>query len=135
MAPIAIGIHGGCGTLDRALMSEAEWIEAREHLAASLKAGWTMLAAGRHALDAVEAAVVVMEDSPHFNAGYGAALTEVSDHELDASIMTGDTLMAGAVSAVRRIRNPIRAARAVMEKSDCVLITADAADRLSLIHI
>jgi beta-aspartyl-peptidase (threonine type) len=125
---IAIGIHGGCGTLDRSLMSEAEWVEAREHLASALKAGWTMLAAGRHALDAVEAAVVVMEDSPHFNAGYGAALTERSDHELDASIMVGDTLKAGAVSAARRIRNPIKAARAVMEKSDCVLITADAAD-------
>ena len=131
MAPIAIGIHGGCGTLDHTLMSEAEWAEAREHLAASLRAGWTMLAAGRHAIDAVEAAVVVMEDSPHFNAGYGAALTEVADHELDASIMSGDTLGAGAVSAVRRIRNPIRAARAVMEKSDCVLITADAADKFA----
>jgi beta-aspartyl-peptidase (threonine type) len=125
---ISIGIHGGCGTLDRGLMSEAEWAEAREHLANALKAGWTMLAAGRHALDAVEAAVVVMEDSPHFNAGYGAALTEMSDHELDASIMVGDTLKAGAVSAAKRIHNPIRAARAVMEKSDCVLITADAAD-------
>ncbi len=127
-SPIAIGIHGGCGTLDRSLMSEAEWAEAREHLAHALRAGWTMLAAGRHALDAVEAAVVAMEDSPHFNAGFGAALTEKSDHELDASIMRGDTLGAGAVSAVRRIRNPIKAARAVMEKSDCVLITAEAAD-------
>jgi beta-aspartyl-peptidase (threonine type) len=125
---IAIGIHGGCGTLDRNLMSEADWAEAREHLARALKAGWAMLAAGRHALDAVEAAVVVMEDSPHFNAGYGAALTEASDHELDASIMVGDTLKAGAVSAARRIRNPVKAARAVMEKSDCVLMTADAAD-------
>jgi L-asparaginase / beta-aspartyl-peptidase len=129
--PIAIGIHGGCGTLDRSLMSEAEWAEAREHLADALRAGWALLAAGRHALDAVEAAVVVMEDSPHFNAGYGAALTELSDHELDASIMRGDSGKAGAVSAVRRIRNPIRAARAVMEKSDCVLITADAADRFA----
>jgi beta-aspartyl-peptidase (threonine type) len=69
-----------------------------------------------------------MEDSPHFNAGYGAALTENSEHELDASIMDGATLEAGAVCAVRTIRNPIRAARAVMEKSDCVLIASDAAD-------
>jgi L-asparaginase / beta-aspartyl-peptidase len=129
--PIAIGIHGGCGTLDRSLMSEPEWAEAREHLANALRAGWAMLAAGRHAVDAVEAAVVAMEDSPHFNAGYGAALTEVSDHELDATIMRGDTLAAGAVSAVRRVRNPVRAARAVMETSDCVLITADAADTFS----
>jgi beta-aspartyl-peptidase (threonine type) len=126
--PIAIGIHGGCGTLDRSLMNDAEWTEARQHLADALKAGWAALAAGRHAVDAVEAAVVVMEDSPHFNAGYGAALTEDADHELDASIMRGDTLAAGAVSAVRRVRNPVRAARAVMERSDCVLMTGEAAD-------
>src|SRR5262245_5049474 len=112
-------------------MSEAEWAEAREHLANALRAGWTMLAQGRHAVDAVEAAVVAMEDTPHFNAGYGAALTEVSDHELDATIMRGDTLAAGAVSAVRRVRNPVRAARAVMEKSDSVLIAADAADKFA----
>jgi beta-aspartyl-peptidase (threonine type) len=126
--PIAIGIHGGCGTLDRSLMSEAEWDEARAHLADALKAGWAALAAGRHAVDAVEAAIVVMEDSAHFNAGYGAALTEDADHELDASIMRGDTLAAGAVAAVRRVRNPVRAARAVMERSDCVLMTGEAAD-------
>jgi L-asparaginase / beta-aspartyl-peptidase len=126
--PIAIGIHGGCGTLERSLLSEAAWAEARAHLADALKAGWAALAAGRHAVDAVEAAVAVMEDSPHFNAGYGAALTEAADHELDASIMRGDTLAAGAVAAVRRVRNPVRAARAVMERSDSVLMTGAAAD-------
>lgn len=128
MSPIAIGIHGGCGTPDASKLTESEWAEARQQLAASLTAGWKVLAAGGHAIDAVEAAVVVMEDSPHFNAGYGAALTEAGDHELDASIMRGDTLAAGAVSAVRRIRNPILAARAVMERSDCVLLTGDGAD-------
>ena len=140
MAPIAIGIHGGCGTLERALMSEPEWAEARGHLAQSLEAAWSALATGGHAVDAVEAAVVVMEDSPHFNAGYGAALTAAADHELDASVMNGETLAAGAVAAVgrrppprggagvRRIRNPVRAARAVMERSDCVLMTGEAAD-------
>jgi L-asparaginase / beta-aspartyl-peptidase len=127
-SPIAIGIHGGCGTLDAALLSDSEWAETREHLANALKAGWEALAAGAHAVDAVEAAVVVMEDSPHFNAGYGAALTEAADHELDASIMIGDTLAAGAVCAVRHIRNPVRAARAVMEQSGCVLITGEGAD-------
>ena len=128
MPPFAIGIHGGCGTLAKDLLTEAEWTETRAHLQASLRAGWTILEKGGSALDAVEAAVVVMEDSPHFNAGYGAALTENSEHELDASIMDGATLGAGAVCAVRRIRNPIRAARAVMEKSDCVLLATDAAD-------
>jgi beta-aspartyl-peptidase (threonine type) len=128
MTPIAIGIHGGCGTLAKELLSEAEWAEMRAHLEASLRAAWTVLAAGGPALDAVEAAVVAMEDSPHFNAGYGAALTEDAEHELDASIMDGATLAAGAVCAARAIRNPIRAARAVMDKSECVLLAGAAAD-------
>lgn len=127
-SPIGIGIHGGCGTLDRKLLSEAEWAEAREHLAQSLRAGWRILAKGGSALDAVEAAVMVMEDSPHFNAGHGAALNEAGYHELDASIMDGSTLAAGAVGAVQRIRNPIQAARAVMEKSDSVLLVGPPGD-------
>ncbi|TPW00972.1 MAG: beta-aspartyl-peptidase (threonine type), partial [Alphaproteobacteria bacterium] len=97
-------------------------------LAQSLRAAWAILARGGSAVSAVEAAVTVMEDSPHFNAGHGAALTEDGRHELDASIMDGATLAAGAVCAVRAIRNPVRAARAVMEKSDCVLIVGAAAD-------
>jgi beta-aspartyl-peptidase (threonine type) len=128
MKPIAIGIHGGCGTLSPELQSEAEWAETRAHLARSLRAGWAILKSGGRAVEAVEAAVAVMEDSPHFNAGHGAALTEDGGHELDASIMDGATLAAGAVCAVRTIRNPVRAARAVMEKSDCVLIAGAAAD-------
>ncbi|MBL8704525.1 MAG: isoaspartyl peptidase/L-asparaginase [Rhodospirillales bacterium] len=128
MNPIAIGIHGGCGTLARDLQSTQDWAETEAALEASLRAAWTILKAGGSALDAVEAAVVVMEDSPHFNAGHGAALTENAEHELDASIMDGATLGAGAICAVRRIRNPIKAARAVMENSDCVLIVGDPAD-------
>jgi beta-aspartyl-peptidase (threonine type) len=126
--PIAVAVHGGCGTLALKLQSDAEWTETRQHLAASLRAAWTILRAGGSALDAAEAAVVVMEDSRHFNAGYGAALCESGEHELDASIMDGATLAAGAVCTARRIRNPVRAARAVMEKSDCVLLAAAAAD-------
>jgi beta-aspartyl-peptidase (threonine type) len=126
--PIAIGIHGGCGTLDRAQMPDAEWAEAREHLSASLKAGWEVLKRGGRALDAVEAAIVVMEESPHFNAGYGAAINADGIHELDASIMDGETLGAGAVAGARRIRNPIKAARAVMERSPSVLLAGSAAD-------
>lgn len=128
MGPIAIGIHGGCGTLERKLQGEADWAEARDHLARSLKAGWSVLKTGGTSLDAVEAAVVVMEDSPHFNAGYGAALNAAGEHELDASIMDGATLRGGAVCAVRRIRNPVKAARAVMERSPSVLISGAAAD-------
>lgn len=131
MSPIAIGIHGGCGTLAPALMSEFEWAESRRHLADALKAGWILLNKGASSVDAVEAAVVVMENSWHFNAGYGAALNTAGEHELDASIMDGATLSGGAVCAVRRIRNPVCAARAVMEKSPSVLIAGLAADEFA----
>ena len=128
MSPIAIGIHGGCGTLEQSLMTEAEWTEARQHLADALRAGWSLLTKGASSVEAVEAAVVVMEDSWHFNAGYGAALNAAAEHELDASIMDGATLGGGAVCGARTIRSPIKAARAVMEKSQCVLIAGAAAD-------
>jgi beta-aspartyl-peptidase (threonine type) len=131
MKPIAVGIHGGCGTLAPHLQSEADWAETRADLERSLRAAWAVLARGEGAVEAVETAVAVMEDSPHFNAGHGAALTEDGGHELDASIMDGATLAAGAVCAVRAIRNPVRAARAVMEKSDCVLIAGAPADEFA----
>ena len=131
MADIAIGLHGGCGALAHALQSKAEWAEARAHLAQALRAGWAILHAGGTALDAVEASVVVLEDSPHFNAGYGAALTEASEHELDASIMDGATLAAGAVCTVRRTRNPVKAARAVLACGRAVLLAGAAADRFA----
>ena len=125
---IAIGLHGGCGTLARNLLSEADWEESRAHLAQALRAGWRILEAGGRALDAVQATVVVMEDSPHFNAGHGAALTEAGEHELDAAIMEGATLAAGAVCAVRRTRNPVIAARAVLDSGRAVLLAGPAAD-------
>lgn len=125
---VAIGIHGGCGTLERSLMSEAEWAQSREHIGEALRAGWNILASGGPAVAAVEATIVVLENSPHFNAGYGAALTADARHELDASIMDGATLAAGAVAGTQRVRNPIQAARAVMERSDCVLLIGPAAD-------
>ena len=131
MADLAIGLHGGCGTLEPKLQSEAEWAESRQHLALALRAGWAILRAGGPALDAVQAAVVVMEDSPHFNAGHGAALTESAEHELDASIMDGATLAAGAVCTVRRTRNPINAARAVLDSGRAVLLAGAAADRFA----
>jgi beta-aspartyl-peptidase (threonine type) len=128
MGPIALAIHGGCGVLAKAELSEPEWQAARADLARALLAGWRILQEGGSALDAVEAAVVVMEDSPHFNAGHGAALNAAGEHELDASIMDGATLAAGAVTLARRIRNPIRAARAVMERGPSVMLGGDAAD-------
>jgi L-asparaginase / beta-aspartyl-peptidase len=128
MSGIALGLHGGCGTLDRSLMSEADWAESRAHIADALRAGWAVLASGGAALDSVQATVSVLEDSPYFNAGFGAALTESATHELDASIMDGATLKAGAVAGVRRIRNPVMAARAVLESGRAVLLIGDAAD-------
>jgi beta-aspartyl-peptidase (threonine type) len=126
-----VAIHGGCGTAALDQKSPRQWEEIRRALAQSLRAAWAILRNDGDAIDAVEAAVVVMEDSPYFNAGHGAALTAASEHELDAAIMDGASLAAGAVCSVRHIRNPVRAARAVMEHSDCVLICGDAADRFA----
>lgn len=131
MAEMALGLHGGCGTLERSLQSEADWAESREHMALALRAGWQILRGGGTALDAVQATVVVMEDSPHFNAGHGAALTARAEHELDAAIMDGNNLAAGAVCMVRRVRNPIEAARAVLDGATAVLLAGDAADEFA----
>jgi L-asparaginase / beta-aspartyl-peptidase len=128
MKPIALAIHGGCGVLAKAEMPEEDWAAARADLAGSLRAGWTILEAGGSAIDAVEAAVVAMEDSPYFNAGHGAALNTAGFHELDASIMDGATFAAGAVTLARHIRNPVRAARAVMETGEVVFLGGEAAD-------
>jgi len=131
MTKFALAIHGGCGVMAKLDLSEAEWIAARRDLGRALEAGYAVLERGGRALDAVQAAVVVMEDSPHFNAGHGAALNENGIHELDASIMDGTTLAAGAVCASRHIRNPVLAARAVLEHGDAVLLAGPAADRFA----
>lgn len=125
---LALAIHGGCGTLPKAEMTEAEWAQARSDLASALRAGWAILSKGGAAVDAVEAAVRVMEDSPHFNAGYGAAFNTEGEHELDASIMDGETLAAGAICGAKRIRNPITAAKALMLRGDPLLLAGPAAD-------
>ncbi|PYG59097.1 isoaspartyl peptidase/L-asparaginase family protein [Rhizobium sp. UGM030330-04] len=131
MTKIALAIHGGCGVMPEDSMTSEEWAAARDDLAAALRAGYGVLKAGGTALEAVEAAVVVMEDSPHFNAGHGAALNENGIHELDASIMDGATLAAGAISASRAIRNPVKAARALMVDERAVYLTGEAADRFA----
>ncbi len=119
MDEIAIVVHGGAGGLPR----DEERVERmRSGAAAAVEAGHAVLAAGGAALDAVEAAVVVLEDDPEFNAGRGAALTEYGRVELDASMMDGTHRAAGAVAAVRGVRNPIRAARAVLEEGRHVLL-------------
>ena len=119
MDELAIVVHGGAGGLPR---DEERLERMRSGAAAAVEAGHAVLAAGGAALDAVEAAVVVLEDDPEFNAGRGAALTEYGRVELDASMMDGTTRAAGAVAAVRGVRNPIRAARAVLEEGRHVLL-------------
>lgn len=128
---LALAIHGGCGTLPKSEMTEAEWAQARADLASALRAGWAILTKGGTAVDAVEAAVRVMEDSPHFNAGHGAAFNTDGEHELDASIMDGSTLAAGAICAAKRIRNPVSAAKALMLRGDPLLLAGPAADEFA----
>jgi beta-aspartyl-peptidase (threonine type) len=124
-------IHGGAGTIERARMTPDKDAAIRATLDRSLQTGSAVLAAGGDALDAVEAAVRVLEDDANFNAGRGAVFTYEGTHELDASIMDGRTRAAGAVAAVTTTKNPIGLARAVMEKSPHVFLAGEGADRFS----
>ncbi|MGZ5125804.1 MAG: isoaspartyl peptidase/L-asparaginase family protein [Burkholderiales bacterium] len=124
----ALAIHGGAGTLPRAEMRPQRELRYRTGLERALRAGYDVLHSGGSSIDAVTAAVIVLEDDPLFNAGRGAVLNEAGAHEFDASIMDGATLRAGAVATARRIRNPVLAARAVMEKSPHVMLAGAGAD-------
>jgi beta-aspartyl-peptidase (threonine type) len=121
-------IHGGAGTITRGSMSPEMEAQYRAGLEQALKAGHAILAKGGTSLDAVEAAIRVMEDNPLFNAGKGAVFTHEGRNELDASIMDGRTKAAGSVAGVTIIRNPITAARAVMEKSKHVMMIGRGAE-------
>ena len=121
-------IHGGAGTIDPGKMTPERETEYRAGLERSLQAGAEILRRGGASLDAVEAAVRVMEDDPHFNAGRGAVFTSAGTHELDASIMDGKTLKAGAVASLKHIKNPISLARLVMEKSPHVMLDGAGAE-------
>jgi beta-aspartyl-peptidase (threonine type) len=127
----AIAIHGGAGAIPRREMTKSAEARYRAALERALDAGYEVLKNKGSSLDAVCAAVVVMEDSPLFNAGRGACYNADEKHELDASVMEGEKLRAGAVAAVSRIRNPVLGARTVMEKSRHVLLVGRAADRFA----
>jgi len=131
-APIAIAIHGGAGTIRRADLTPEREASIRADLESALRAGHQVLADGGSAMDAVVAAVTVLEDSPNFNAGRGAVYTADGGHELDASIMDGRDRSAGAVAGVRNIRNPILAARAVLTDSPHVLLSGSGAQEFAI---
>jgi L-asparaginase / beta-aspartyl-peptidase len=129
-----IVIHGGAGTITRASMTPE--LEAQYHAAleAALRAGHGILAAGGTSLDAVEAAVRLMEDSPLFNAGRGAVFTSEGRNELDAAIMDGRTQNVGAIAGVTRVKNPITLARRVMDSSPHVMLIREGAELFGREH-
>jgi beta-aspartyl-peptidase (threonine type) len=123
-----IAIHGGAGTIERAQMTPERDAEYRAALTAAVAAGAEVLRNGGSSLDAVQAAIELMEDDALFNAGRGAVFTAEGINSLDAAIMDGQTLAAGAVAGVSRTRHPIALARAVMEQSGHVMLAGDHAD-------
>ena len=127
----ALVIHGGAGVIERDQLSAAEEQAIRADLEAALEAGNVVLAAGGSALDAAQAAVVALEESPRFNAGKGSVYNAEGRHELDASVMEGHTRRAGAVAGVETIRNPVKLARAVMEHSPHVMMISAGAERFA----
>jgi len=129
---VAIGIHGGAGTIKREAMSaelEATYIEFLDH---AITAGYEQLRRGESGLDVVVNVIQLMEDSPLFNAGHGAVYTWDGTHELDASIMHGADLEAGAVAGVSTVKSPIALARAVMERSPHVMLAGSGAEAFAL---
>src|SRR5262245_13007580 len=124
----ALAIHGGAGVIERASMTREREAEYRAALAAALETGAKALREGGTSLDAVESTIRVMEDDPLFNAGRGAVFSSAGRNELDASIMDGATVNAGAVASVMRVRHPISLARRVMEKSSHVMLVGEGAE-------
>ncbi len=131
MKPFSIAIHGGAGTILREQMSDELQQSILADLEAAVKAGHQILATGGEAIDAVVAAVKVLEDSPNFNAGRGSVLTHNEMVEMDASVMDGRHQAAGAVAGVRHIRNPIELARDVMRNSNHVLLVGEGAEKFA----
>ncbi len=131
---ISIAVHGGAGTILRSKMTEEKEVQYKTALEVSLKAGYKILTEGGTSLDAVTAAVTELENCPLFNAGKGSVFTYNGEHEMDASIMRGDNLAAGAITAVKNIKNPVVAARAIMEKSEHVLLSGAGAEEFARLH-
>lgn len=131
MGKIALAVHGGAGTILRAQMTEELEREYRGGLNSALAVGWEILQKGGPSIEAVEAAVVSLEDFPLFNAGRGSVFTAEGKNEMDAAIMDGARLNAGSVAFVRNIKNPIRLARLVMEKTEHALLAGEGANQFA----
>jgi beta-aspartyl-peptidase (threonine type) len=129
---LAIAIHAGAGAIPRAALSKEREQQFRSSLQTALDTGYAILERGGNSLDAVTAAVRILEDDPLFNAGRGAALTHEGAAELDAAVMEGKQQRAGAVASVRHVRNPVELARRVMEKSRHVLLVGTGAEEFAL---
>ena len=125
-------IHGGAGVIRRGSLSPEREAEYRRKLEEAVLAGYKILQNGGKSLDAIEAAIKILEDSPLFNAGKGAVFTNDGKNELDASVMDGKTLGAGAVAGLHRVKNPISLARMVMEKSPHVMMIGEGAEKFAV---
>ena len=125
---VGLVIHGGAGTIERSKMTPEREREYRAGLERALTAGYEILKRDGSSLDATEAAVRVLEDDPHFNAGRGAVFTDAGTNEMDAAVMDGKTLRAGAVASLKHIKNPVSLARLVMEKSGHVMMDGEGAE-------
>ncbi|MBS1644090.1 MAG: isoaspartyl peptidase/L-asparaginase [Bacteroidetes bacterium] len=129
---ITLVLHGGAGNITPAIMNAEQERQYSRGLQAALDAGYSVLAKEGTALQAVEAAIVVLEDNPIFNAGRGSVFTKKGVHEMDAALMNGSNLMAGAVAGVRNVKNPIRLAREVMLHSGHVMLSGNGANEFAL---
>jgi L-asparaginase / beta-aspartyl-peptidase len=131
MNKIALAIHGGAGTILRSLMTPELEQEYRAGLESALNFGWEILARGGSALDAVEQTVCMLENFHLFNAGHGSVFTHEGKNEMDASIMDGRTLDAGAIAFVKNVKHPIKLARLVMERTPHILLAGDGANQFA----
>ena len=133
-SPIAIAIHGGAGTLTKALITPEMELKYTTALEEAVKIGYAVLSSGGNAVDAVAASVVSLEDCPLFNAGKGAVFNAVGKHEMDASIMDGSNLKAGAVALVKGVRNPVLLAKEIMQHSEHVFLAGEGAEEFARAH-
>ena len=131
MKKFAIAIHGGAGTILRSALTDEKERAYRAGLQEALEAGMSILSRGGKSLDAVQAAVESLENCPLFNAGKGSVFTNDGRHEMDASIMEGSTLRAGAVAGVHQIKNPVALARAIMDQTEHVMLSGAGAEEFA----